>query len=77
MAIGLANLTALLDPEVIVLGGGLVVAGEVLLEPARRAFEGRLEGAEYRVPTPIVAAQLGEVAGAIGGAALALGASVA
>ncbi|HEV2360422.1 MAG TPA: ROK family protein, partial [Acidimicrobiales bacterium] len=35
VGLGLANLANLLDPEVIVLGGGLVEAGEILLAPTR------------------------------------------
>ena len=38
IALGVANLTALLDPSVVVIGGGLVGAGELLLEPTRRAY---------------------------------------
>ena len=33
LGLGLANLAAVLDPELIVLGGGLIEAGAVLLEP--------------------------------------------
>lgn len=70
LALGLANLANLLDPEVFVLGGGLVEAGEVLLEPTRRAFDELVEGVRYR-EVRIVAAELGERAGAIGAALLA------
>ncbi len=38
IALGLANLTALLDPSVVVIGGGLVEAGELLLGPTRAAY---------------------------------------
>jgi glucokinase len=68
LALGLANLANTFDPSVIVIGGGLVEAGDLLLAPARAAFEGMVEGAEHRPPVPIVAAQLGEQAGAIGAA---------
>ena len=34
----MANLAAAFDPEAIILGGGLVGAGDLLMEPARRAF---------------------------------------
>jgi glucokinase len=72
LALGLANLAALTDPERVVLGGGLVAAGEMLLAPARRAFATLVVGKAARPDTPIVAAALGERAGAIG-AALAAG----
>ncbi len=73
LAVGLANLATVLDPEVIVIGGGMVEAGPVLLEPARRAFAALLEGGQHRPPVPLVAAALGERAGAIGAALLARG----
>jgi glucokinase len=70
LALGLANLANIYDPSVFVLGGGLVEAGEVLLQPTRTAFVELLEGAEHRPVVEIVPAQLGERAGAIGAAAL-------
>jgi glucokinase len=71
LALGLANLAAIFDPEKIVLGGGLIAAGEVLLGPVREAFAGMVEGVGHRPEVPIVAATLGERAGAIGAALLA------
>jgi glucokinase len=71
LALGLANLVAALDPERIVLGGGLSAAGELLLGPARRAFAGLVEGPGARPPVEIAAATLGERAGAIGAALVA------
>jgi glucokinase len=70
LALGLANLANIHDPEAFVIGGGLVEAGEVLLEPTRAAFSELLEGAAHRPPIAIVPALLGEHAGAIGAAAL-------
>jgi glucokinase len=75
LALGLANLSAILDPEVIVLGGGMVEAGAVLLQPARDAFAALVEGGRHRPPVRLVAASLGERAGAIGAALLARGGS--
>lgn len=71
VALGLANLTAVLDPDRIVLGGGLVEAGDLLLAPTRRAFADLVEGAATRPEIPIVAAALGERAGAVGAALVA------
>lgn len=71
LALGLTNLTAALDPERIVVGGGLVAAGEALLEPARRAFSDLVQGGARRPAVEIVAAALGEEAGAVGAALLA------
>jgi len=70
LALGLANLANILDPEVIVIGGGLVRAGEALFEPVREAFVSQLEGASRRPPIPIVPAALGDRGGAIGAAVL-------
>ena len=71
LALGLANLANILDPSLIVLGGGLIESGGVILEPARRAFRELVEGVGHRPDIPIVAATLGERAGAIGAALLA------
>jgi glucokinase len=71
VALGLANLANAFDPERFVLGGGLVEAGDVLLTPVRTSFLALLEGADHRPPVDIVAAELGEHAGAIGAALLA------
>jgi glucokinase len=73
LALGLANLANILDPEVIVLGGGLVDAGEVLMAPARRAFSQLVEADEERGGVAIVAAALGSRAGAVGAGLLAAG----
>jgi len=63
---GLASLVALLDPEVIVVGGGAARAGDILLQPARDSIMAALEGSEFRRPTPLLAAGLGQDAGIIG-----------
>ena len=71
VALGFAGLTNILDPEIIVVSGGLVELGDVLLGPVRDRFHAHLEGARHRPPVPIVAAALGEHAGVIGAAVLA------
>ncbi len=73
LALGLANLANILDPEMIVIGGGLVGAGEVLFGPVREAFASQLEGASLRPEIEIAAASLGERGGAIGSAVLGRG----
>ncbi|MBI2168210.1 MAG: ROK family protein [Actinobacteria bacterium] len=72
VAVGLAGLVNILDPEVVVIGGGLVGLGETLLAPLREALAVRIEGASVRRDLSVVAAALGVYAGAIGAAALAL-----
>lgn len=70
LALGLANLANILDPSVVVIGGGLVRAGEVLLGPVREAFLAQVEGASVRPPIEILPAALGDRGGAIGAAVI-------
>jgi glucokinase len=68
---GLADLVQILDPQVLVLGGGVIDAGDLLLHPTREAYvdalaqRGRLPSAEIR------GALLGNTAGVVGAADLA------
>ncbi len=71
VALGIANLVNLLDPELVLIGGGLVEAGEHLLRPTRAAYDELVLGVAHRPGVRIERAQLGERAGAIGAAALA------
>jgi glucokinase len=70
---GLASLVAVLDPAVIVVGGGVSEAGDLLLDPARRLMRENVTGAERRPLPPVVAATLGNDAGVVGAALLAAG----
>lgn len=70
LGLGLANLAAILDPGVIVVGGGLVELGEDLLGPARATFDTMLLSGPARPLIPVVAAALGARAGAVGAALL-------
>lgn len=70
-AVGLANLVDILDPEMVVVGGGLASVGELLLEPARHAFRSLVLAPDHRPEVPIVAARFGPEAGAIGAGLLA------
>jgi glucokinase len=69
LGIGLAGLANIFEPEVIVVGGGVIAAGDLLLEPARRELAAR--ALRPMNGTPVVAAELGEDAGMIGAAAMA------
>jgi glucokinase len=69
LGVGLAGLANIFEPDVIVIGGGVIAAGDLLLEPARRELAARALRPMNR--TPVVAAQLGEDAGMIGAAAMA------
>jgi glucokinase len=68
---GLADLSAILDPGCFVIGGGVSEAGELLLGPARRAYEHYLTGRTHRPYADIRLAELGPDAGLIGAADLA------
>ena len=68
---GIASLAALLDPAVVVIGGGVSEAGELLLEPARAALERTLTARGHRPVLRIQQASLGNEAGIIGAADLA------
>lgn len=69
---GIAGLVNVLDPKVVVLGGGVADAGDLVLDPARSAFVDALEAPASRPEVPLLAAQLGNDAGAIGAGVLAL-----
>ncbi len=67
----LASIINAFDPEVVVLGGGIALAGPALFDPLRAALasdEWRLGGEAV----PVIPASLGAVAGAIGAACHAL-----
>jgi len=68
---GIATLTAVLDPAVIVIGGGVSEAGDLLLDPLRAAFESSISGRGHRPYAEIRPAELGNRAGMIGAADLA------
>lgn len=71
VGLGLANLVNILDPSVIVIGGGLSGEADLLLPAVQPHFETLVMAGDQRPATPILAAKLGEEAGAIGAAALA------
>lgn len=69
---GVAGLVNVLDPSIVVMGGGAAMAGELLLGPLRAAYRATVEGVDVRPEVPIVPASLGNDAGAVGAALLAL-----
>ncbi len=68
---GLANLAAIIDPTVFVIGGGVSEAGDLLLVPARQAFNEGLTGRGFRPAADVLLAELGPDAGLVGAADLA------
>jgi len=70
---GIASLSVILDPACVIIGGGVIDAGEILLAPTRAAVERYMPFAGKH-PTPrIIAAELGNEAGLVGVADLARG----
>lgn len=67
LSLALATATLLLDPDLIVIGGGLSRAGATLLDPLRADLAGRLA---WRAPPPLAVSALGSTAGRIGAAVL-------
>ncbi|HEX3984248.1 MAG TPA: ROK family protein [Acidisoma sp.] len=68
LALALATVTLLLDPAVIVIGGGLAEADEVLLAPLRSGLQRRLA---WRTAPPVVRSRLGGSGALLGAAILA------
>lgn len=72
LGVAIASVAAVLDPSIVVIGGGAgEAAGAFLLDAARRSFADHLMGAAFRPHAEIVAAQLGDDAGVIGAAIVA------
>jgi glucokinase len=71
LGVGIANLVNIFNPEVVVIGGGVIAAGELLLAPAH-AEVGRRALPPGRDLVRIVAASFGVEAGMLGAARLAL-----
>ncbi|WP_182909955.1 ROK family protein [Microbispora sp. H13382] len=67
LAIALASYVLVLDPALIVIGGGLAEAGPALFEPLRERLAGRLA---FQEPPPLRPAALGPLAGMLGAALL-------
>lgn len=66
-----ASLSAVLDPQVFVFGGGVAVAGDLLLDPVREAFRQHVPARGYHPEPEFVIAQLVNDAGVVGAADLA------
>jgi glucokinase len=70
LGVALASLANIFDPDVIVIGGGVIAAGDLLVAPARAELAAR--ALPPMNEAPVVAAALGPDAGMIGAAALAM-----
>ena len=70
VALGLVNLTNILDPGLFVLGGGLAASADLYIGPIATWYRRLLYSADLRPHPDVVFATLGEHAGAIGAALL-------
>lgn len=68
---GIASLVAVLDPALVVVGGGVAEAGELVLGSLRASLAAHLPGGSWRPQVAVRAAELGPVAGLVGVADLA------
>ncbi|MEU6536410.1 ROK family glucokinase [Streptomyces sp. NPDC047000] len=69
LGVGVATLAAVVDPQVVVVGGGIAAAaGDLVLPAAREGFLGKLSGRGFRGELRIVTAELANDAGIIGAA---------
>ena len=66
-----ASFSAVLDPQVFVFGGGVAVAGDLLLEPIREAYLSHLPARGFHPEPEFVIAELVNDAGVVGAADLA------
>jgi len=71
LGVGIANVLNIFAPEVVVIGGGVIAAGELLLAPARQVVADRALPPS-RDLVRIVPARFGEESGMLGAALLAL-----
>ncbi|QEC47479.1 ROK family protein [Baekduia soli] len=71
LGIGLGNIVNILNPEVVAIGGAVVAAGDLLLEPARRVLAERAL-APSRDQVRVVPTRFGDASGMIGAALLAM-----
>ncbi|MDF2978879.1 MAG: glk [Actinomycetospora sp.] len=71
IGLGLAQLAAVLDPSLFVIGGGVSAAGELLRERVENVFRGNLTGRGHRPVAEVRLAELGWESGMVGAADLA------
>ncbi len=70
LGVGIANLVNIFNPEVVVIGGGVIAAGELLLAPAREVLMKRALSPAKEMAR-VVATSFGAESGMIGAALLA------
>jgi glucokinase len=70
VALGLVNLTNVLDPQMFVLGGGLAAGADLYLQPIKSWFRELIYQPELRPMPDVAFAYWNERAGAVGAALL-------
>jgi glucokinase len=70
VALGLVNLTNVLDPQMFVLGGGLAASSDLYIGPIQKWFTSLLYAPDLRPHPKLMFAALGERAGAVGAAVM-------
>lgn len=68
---GIANVINLLNPQMVIVGGGVAKAGEILMRPLREQIQRYALPIAYKI-VKIVRAELGDAGGIVGGAALVM-----
>jgi glucokinase len=71
LGVGMADLVQILDPQVLVVGGGVAEAGDLLLVPARAGYHDSLAQRDRLPVGEVRGALLGNTAGVVGAADLA------
>jgi glucokinase len=71
LGVGICNVVNVLNPEVVLIGGGVVAAGDLLLDPAREVVAGRAL-APSRDQVQVRPTHFGDASGMIGAALLAM-----
>lgn len=70
LACGITNFANIFRPEVVILGGGVCAQGDALVKPLQALLDKEIFAGTLGPQVPIVIAQLGNLAGLLGGAAL-------
>lgn len=71
LGVALADMVQIIDPDVLIVGGGVISAKELLLEPTRRSYHKALQARGQLPAAEIKAAEMGPEAGIVGASDLA------
>jgi glucokinase len=71
LGVAMTDLAQIFDPQILVVGGGVIDAGELLMGPTRETYADQLKQRGRFPVAEVVAAQTGNTAGVVGAADLA------